>query len=287
MWCKIKTENCNYSGYFVSSFCQQCIIGQWTRWWNGSSAMWSCHSMWMHFARWISMEVPCQGVTSSWLYFPFFLFSNWTDLWTLHITVCDKVSWFTDYCGDIFMYLIQLFKVIKLAVFVNLFYFDMGYFSLPLMNKGLVKRSHYNLCCVCVCVCVSPAFFLRNECTSGLFQACCKEHHSDTLYSEDFGSKPCAKVAAQIVGHRTLWSTTEYVTLFFASRVWLLETRLPQQTVYYMNLLRSNVLLWKISFITNMTNILPNLVYCSHFHSLFVPVKCCGQSHQVYAMLDL
>lgn len=32
------------------------------------------------------------------------------------------------------MYLIQLFKVIKLAVFVNQFYFDMGYFSLPLMN---------------------------------------------------------------------------------------------------------------------------------------------------------
>lgn len=44
-----------------------------------------------------------------------------------------------------------------------------------------------------------------------------KEHHSDSLYSEDSGSQPCPKVAAEIFGYRTVWSTAEYVTFFFLS----------------------------------------------------------------------
>lgn len=63
-------------------------------------------------------------------------------------------------------------------------------------------------------------FFLTCSCTmSVIFQACHKEHHSDTLYPEDLGSQPCAKVAAQIFGHSTLWSTTQYVIFFFASAI--------------------------------------------------------------------
>lgn len=58
---------------------------------------------------------------------------------------------------------------------------------------------------------------------SVLSQARHKEHHSDTLYSEDSGSQPCAKVAAQIFGHCTVWSTTEYVMFFFYSSLPLIQ----------------------------------------------------------------
>lgn len=80
--------------------------------------------------------------------------------------------------------------------------------------RTYVKGSHYTWLKI-----DDTLLFLPFSCkmtVSVLSQARGKEHHSDTLYSEDSGSQPCAEVAAQILGHCTVWSTAEYVIFFFS-----------------------------------------------------------------------
>ena len=86
---------------------------------------------------------------------------------------------------------------------------------------GLIYKMWYGVALDIPGDCITPFFFsslLPNDRVSVLSQARCKEHHSDTLYSEDPGSQPCAKVAAQGFGHCAVWSAPEYVTysLFFS-----------------------------------------------------------------------
>lgn len=62
-----------------------------------------------------------------------------------------------------------------------------------------------------------PLFFLPcpgKMSVSVLSQVCCKEYHSDSLYSQVPGSQPCSKVTAQVVGHCAVRSAPKYVALF-------------------------------------------------------------------------